>query len=420
MRTAPTGWVLDGGRQNAMLSTYDPFRVEQPERTFARLHELRAEGPIVPIGEGMFYVTSYEEARRVLRDAEHFSNAEGFRAPGVTVPAEDRMLGEQDAPQHPGVRRIVMSAFNPAAIRLEEEFVRRRARALLERAPVPGTVDMVPAFTTPLPNDATVHLLGFPMQDATQIASWSKEVMESEWPAMNRTERGEGMVGAFPEYTDYVDRFVVALRSAVAAGTADDSLLARLITADVGGEALSARQMRALVFNLLLGGLTTTAQLLGNMIYQVLRSDSVATLAVADPGERAAFVEECLRVYPPVMLIPRGCVQETTVAGTTIKPGERVIVGSACVNRDEALFNGSEEFDATRANGDRHLTFGFGPHVCAGAAMARSVALIGLDEFLRFADRRNARLPVGFTYENVPTFFEYGPKMMPVIFDPPA
>jgi cytochrome P450 len=330
------------------------------------------------------------------------------------------MLGEQDAPQHPGVRRIVMSAFNPAAIRLEEEFVRRRARELLESVPVPGTVDMVPAFTTPLPNDATVHLLGFPMQDATQIAAWSKEVMESEWPAMNRTERGEGMVGAFPEYTDYVDRFVVALRSAVAAGTADDSLLARLITADVGGEALSARQMRALVFNLLLGGLTTTAQLLGNMIFQLLDSDSVSPLASGGPDERAAFVEECLRVYPPVMLIPRGCVQETTVAGTTIKPGERVIVGSACVNRDEALFNGSEEFDATRSNGDRHLTFGFGPHVCAGAAMARSVALIGLDEFLRFAGGRNARLPAGFTYENVPTFFEYGPKTMPVTLDASA
>jgi cytochrome P450 len=403
-----------------MVATYDPFQVEQPERTFARLHELRAEGRIVPIGDGMFYVTSYEEARRVLRDAEHFSNAEGFRAPGVTVPAEDRMLGEQDAPQHPGVRRIVMSAFNPAAIRLEEEFVRRRARELLDGAPVPGTVDMVPIFTTPLPNDATVHLLGFPMQDATQIASWSKEVMESEWPAMNRTERGEGMVGAFPEYTDYVDRFVVALRSAVEAGTADDTLLARLITADVGGEALSARQMRALVFNLLLGGLTTTAQLLGNMIFQLLRSDSVGALAAAGPDERSAFVEECLRVYPPVMLIPRGCVQETTVAGTIIKPGERVIVGSACINRDEALFNESEEFDATRSNGDRHLTFGFGPHVCAGAAMARSVALIGLDEFLCFADHRNARLPAGFTYENVPTFFEYGPKTMPVVLDSPA
>jgi cytochrome P450 len=400
-----------------MVSTYDPFQVEQPDRTFKRLHELRAEGPIVAIGEGMYYVTSYEEARRVLRDSEHFSNAEGFRAPGVTVPAEDRMLGEQDAPQHPGVRRIVMSAFNPAAIRLEEDFVRRRARDLLEKLPTPGTVDMVPAFTTPLPNDATVHLLGFPMEDSTRIAAWSKEVMESEWPAMNRTERGEGMEGAFPEYTAYVDAFVVALREDLAAGKTAESLIARLITADVGGEQLSRRQMRALVFNLLLGGLTTTAQLLGNVIYQLLISDSVEQVSEAGEDGRAAFIEECLRVYPPVMLIPRGCVGETTVAGTTIKPGERVIVGSACVNRDEALFDDSEQFDAGRANGDRHLTFGFGPHICAGAAMARSVALIGLDEFLRFARTRHPRLPDGFLYENVPTFFEYGPRSMPVSFE---
>jgi cytochrome P450 len=403
-----------------MVSTYDPFQVEQPEKTFARLHELRAEGPIVAIGEGMYYVTSYEEARRVLRDTEHFSSAEGFRAPGVTVPPEDRMLGEQDAPQHPGVRRIVMSAFNPAAIRLEEEFVRERARSLLEALDVPGTIDMVPAFTTPLPNDATVHLLGFPMEDASRIATWSKEVMESEWPAMNRTERGEGMEGAFPDYTAYVDEFVTALRADVAAGNAPAGLLTRLITADVGGEHLSARQMRALVFNLLLGGLTTTAQLLGNMIYQLLISDSVAELSAAEEDRRAAFVEECLRVYPPVMLIPRGCVQETTIAGTSIKPGERVIVGSACVNRDESLFDASEAFDADRSNVDRHLTFGFGPHICAGAAMARSVALIGLDEFLRFAQAHHAGLPAGFAYENVPTFFEYGPKTMPVVFDGPA
>jgi cytochrome P450 len=146
----------------------------------------------------------------------------------------------------------------------------------------------------------------------------------------------------------------------------------------------------------------------------------VTAISEADAAGRAAFIEECLRVYPPVMLIPRGCVQETTVAGTTIKPGERVIVGSACVNRDESLFDASEEFDAHRSNGDRHLTFGFGPHICAGAAMARSVALIGLDEFVQFARPRHARLPDGFAYENVPTFFEYGPKSMPVVFDDPA
>jgi cytochrome P450 len=401
-----------------VAEAFNPFAPEEPARVLQRLRELRAEAPIIDLGDGMYYVTRYDEARQVLRDSEHFSNAEGFRAPGITVPAEDRMLGEQDAPQHPRVRRIVMTAFNPAAIRKEEDFVRAQARKLLEQLPVPGVVDMVPAFTTPLPNDATVHLLGFPMEDSAQIAAWSKEVMESEWPAMNRTERGEGMAGAFPEYTSYVDNFI-GLRRQTRVSSASDSLIARLMSGDMGGERLSDRQLRALVFNLLLGGLTTTAQLLGNMIYELLNTGAVSTMAKAGSTERTTFVEECLRAYPPVMFIPRGCLEDTTVAGTTIKAGERVIVGTACANRDESLFEDGEEFDPHRGNVDRHLTFGFGPHLCAGAAMARSVALIGLDEFLQFADSRKAALPDGFVYENVPTFFEYGPRTLPVAFDEP-
>jgi len=365
--------------------------------------------------EGMHYVTSWEEARQVLRDADHFSNALGFRAPGVEVPPEDRMLGEQDAPQHTRVRRVVISAFNPAAIKREAGFVRQRAHDLLARLPRTGTVDMVTSFTNPLPNDATVHLLGFRMEDAPQIAKWSKEVMESEWPAMNRTERGEGMAGAFPEYTAYVDAHIGRAREQVAGGQDVDTFTTRLINTEVDGQYLSDRQVRALVFNALLGGLTTTAQLLGTMIHHCLTTGSVAELLAADEDSRSHFIEECLRMYPPVMMIPRGCVSETQIAGTTIKPGERVIVGTACVNRDERLFADSEVFEPERDQADRHLTFGFGPHLCAGAAMARSVASIGLDEFLRFADERAARLAPQFVYETVPTYFEYGPKSLPVV-----
>jgi cytochrome P450 len=394
---------------------YDPFAIEAPERTFQHLRRLRATARVVTLSEGMHYVTSYEEARQVLRDAEHFSNALGFRAPGVEVPAEDRMLGEQDAPQHTRVRRVVVSAFNPAAIKREVGFVRQRARDLLERLPRTGTVDMVPAFTNPLPNDATVHLLGFPMEDAAQIAAWSKEVMESEWPAMNRTERGEGMAGAFPEYTAYVDAHIARARQQVGRGEDADTFTTRLIRTDVDGQQLSDRQVRALVFNALLGGLTTTAQLLGTMIHQILTTGSAANLLAAGEDQRVRFIEECLRLYPPVMIIPRGCVRQTEVAGTTIQPGERVIVGTACVNRDERLLTNSEVFQANRDQADRHLTFGFGPHLCAGAAMARSVASVGLDEFLRFADDRGARLAPDFVYETVPTFFEYGPRSLPVV-----
>jgi cytochrome P450 len=399
--------------------TYDPFAVEAPERTFAKLRDLRGVARVVTLTPGMHYVTSYEEARQVLRDTEHFSNALGFRAPGVEVPPEDRMLGEQDAPQHPRVRRAVIAAFNPAAIKREAGFVRERAHELLRRLPTDGTVDIVPAFTTPLPNDATVHLLGFPMEDSPQIAAWSKEVMESEWPAMNRTGRGEGMVGAFPEYTEYVDSHIARAREQVAAGSDSETFTTRLISTEVDGQYLSDRQVRALVFNALLGGLTTTAQLLGTMIYEVLRTDTVAELLGADEDRRSRFIEECLRMYPPVMIIPRGCVADTEVGGTSVRAGERVIVGTACVNRDEHMFTSSEVFEAGRDQVDRHLTFGLGAHLCAGAAMARSVASIGLDEFLQFADQRGATLAPGFVYETVPTYFEYGPRYLPVALQAP-
>jgi cytochrome P450 len=396
-------------------ASYDPFTIEPPEQTFERLRKLRAASPIVPLAEGMWYVSRYEEARQVLRDADHFSNAQGFRAPGVEVPAEDRMLGEQDAPQHPRVRRIMMSAFNPAAIKREASFVQERAHHLLDRLPQSGVIDLVPEFTNPLPNDATVHLLGFPMDDSAQIAAWSKAVMESEWPALNRTERGEGMAGAFPEYSAYVDAHVATARLRLADGVEPDTLTGRLVSAEVDGQGLSDRQVRMLLFNALLGGLTTTAQLLGSMIHESLTTGSVRQLLEADDAGRSRFIEECLRMYPPVMFVPRGCVAQTVVAGATIKPGERVIVGTACANRDEQLFDRSENFASDRAEADRHLTFGFGPHLCAGAAMARSVASIGLDEFLRFADARRARLTSDFAYETVPTFFEYGPRSLPVL-----
>ena len=69
-------------QENTLADTasYDPFTIEPPEQTFERLRKLRATSVIVPPAEGTWYESRYEEARHVLRDAEHFSNAQGFRA----------------------------------------------------------------------------------------------------------------------------------------------------------------------------------------------------------------------------------------------------------------------------------------------------------------------------------------------------
>ena len=126
-------------------------------------------------------------------------------------------------------------------------------------------------------------------------------------------------------------------------------------------------------------------------------------------------IEESLRVSPPILFVARGCVHATSVADAPVGAGERVIVGMGSANRDEQVFSDGEHFRPDRPNADQHLSFGYGPHVCPGATLARAVARIGVAAFLdRFGPGALALAP-GFVFENVSTFFEVGPKRLPVV-----
>jgi cytochrome P450 len=146
----------------------------------------------------------------------------------------------------------------------------------------------------------------------------------------------------------------------------------------------------------------------------VLTTPGLETAVRENVAALETAVEESLRLRPPVMFIVRGCVADTEVGGCPIQEGERLIVGSASANRDERVFENADDFRVDRPNADEHLTFGYGPHVCPGATLARAVTRIGLRELF-------SHFPVGtlgaapdHVYENVPTFFECGPQRLAV------
>lgn len=391
-----------------MPSEFDPFDAATVHDSWPLLKQLREAGPIARIGDGMYYITRSAEARTILRDTETFSSAAGFRAPGVEVPGDDRMLGEQDPPHHGPVRRVMAAALNTTTVRGESEYIARAASELLRDLRGRDGFDLVETFAIPLPTLATVHILGFPLEDAGRIATWTHEVMASTWPALNSTERGEGFDGAFPEFCRYIDDAIAQRR----ADPADD-VVSTLIDLDVDGTQLNQRQVRALVYNLLLGGMTTTSQLIGNLLHEILVTD-VGERLRGDPAAIANAVDESMRLHPPVMFIPRGCVRDTVIDGVAVSAGERVIVGTACANRDETEFPDPDSFRVDRDNSRLHLTLGHGPHVCVGAHLARTVAAAAITAFLDTFDADSVRLADDFRFENVPTFFEYGPVALPV------
>lgn len=393
-----------------MAGTFNPFDAEQAHNSWPLLAELRARSALVDIGDGMAYVTRHAECRQLLRDTDGFSSAQGFKAPGVVVPIEDRTLGELDPPNHTLVRRVMVTALTPKAVRAAEPYIETKAAALLESLPVTGQADLVPTYTGPLPNASTVRLLGFPEDDGPQIMAWAKGLIESGFPATHRNREGVfGFAEGFPEFAGYIDERIAERRS-----QPRDDVTTKLLELEVDGERLGPPQLRAMVRNLITGGLTTTSQLLGNLLYAVLTSPGLEDRLRADAEAMPRAIEESLRLSPPVMFIPRGCQQQTEVDGTQLEAGQRVVMGTACANRDETVFEHGDDFDVDRPNSTDHLTFGYGPHFCPGAPFARAVARIAVTTFLSHFPPGSVRLADGFVFENVPAFFETGPARLDV------
>jgi len=240
--------------------------------------------------------------------------------------------------------------------------------------------------------------------------AWAKDLIESGFPGTHRNREGvEGFAEGFPDFAGYLDARIDERRT-----DPQDDVTTRLLELEVDGEHLTPRQLRAMVRNLITGGLTTTSQLLGNLLHQLFTVPGLEDRLRSDPAALPTAIEESLRLAPPVMFVPRGCRRETDVDGTTLEAGRRVVMGTACANRDEAVFDHGDEFDVDRANAADHLTFGYGPHVCPGAPMARAVARLAVTTFLDHFPLGTIRLAEDFVFENVPAFFETGPKALSV------
>jgi cytochrome P450 len=393
---------------------FDPFDAAQSRDAWTLLQELRDAGPLATVAGGLRYVTRHAEARAVLRDTETFSNASGLKAPGVDIPQEDRLLGELDPPRHTAVRRVMVTAITPKVVHAAEPFIASTAENLLD-ALTPDRFDLVASYTGVLPNRVTMYLLGFDPADSDQLARWAKELMESTFPALNRTERGVGFAAAFPDFAGYIDARIAERTTQLRAGDDRDDVLARLIRLEVDDAPLPPQQLRALVRNLITGGLTTTSQLLGNLLFELMTKPDVEAAIRADRALLTTAIEESLRLSPPVLFMARGCMRDTEIGGCPVLPGERVVIGAASANRDERVFDLADEFHVDRTNADQHLTFGYGTHVCPGATLARAIARIGVGAVLdRFAPGE-LQLEPEFVFEQVPTYFEHGPRRLPVM-----
>lgn len=392
---------------------FDPFDPRQTQDQWELHARMRREAPVTRPRSGFVYVARYADLKRVFRDAESFSSREGFRGAGVVVPEEQSFLGEIDPPAHPRLRALMLQAFRPGLELRAEPFARdyaaRKLRAIAER----GRGELVSELGIHLPPAVTAQLLGIPTAEIERVGHWGFELLHSSWPELNRTARGEGLGGAFPEFAAFLDEQIAWRRRSA---NPPDDLITRMLRAADAGRVLSDLQVRTLCANCLLAS-QSTANLIGNLLHRFASDAEFERALRAQPGLIPAAVEESLRFEPPVLFLFRTARRDTEIAGEKVAAGERIILGIASGNRDESVYPRAGEFWLERGwpNAPEHLTFGPGPHLCLGNQLARMQARVVLELVLELFPERGLRLAPDYQRTLVPMFLEYGPERLDVV-----
>lgn len=363
--------------------------------------ELRTTAPIVK-GQLAAVTARHDVTMAVLRDPTTRSGA-----PSEVVPAPVRLLlrfsrdlsllnpldrpamGFSNGPEHLVYRRLAMKAFTARAIDALYPYVERVADDLIDamaaRSRRGQPCDVIAELADVLPMLVIAEILGVPISMRPQFRGWGSALvavggMGVSYPVARSGER------AVRELGDWMLEHLRALRA-----EPGDNLLSRMVAAaDVerrDGVQVDERGLAVNAMLLLLAGLETTVNLIGNGIDLMLRHPDQLARLHQDPDLWPNAIEEVLRYTAPTRLVFRHWSTDTEQHGVALRRGTYMLIVPGAANRDPTVFSRPHTFDVARSNASDHLAFGFGPHHCIGAALARLEGKIALRKlFERFPD----------------------------------
>jgi len=322
---------------------------------------------------GLWAVSRHADVVAVSRDPATFCSSKGVLPMdiGRELPEIPGALLYVDPPAHGRYRRLVNPSFSTAAVRRLEPGIRDRARALLDAVHPGEVVDVVAELAVPYPLQVIADLLGVPAEDWPRFAVWTDHMIAA---ATEITDETATVLGEMSEY------FLGLVASRRDGGGAD--LVSVLGRAELDGHRLGDGELMMFYGQLLVAGNETTRNLIAGGLVALAEHPAQWARLRADPGLVPRAVEELLRWTSPVISFLRTATRRTRVGDVTVEEGDPVLLLYASANRDEAAFGP----DAGRLDVGRHpnphLAFGYGEHVCLGAALARLEARVFLEEAL--------------------------------------
>ena len=358
---------------------------------FALYAELRRTAPVCWVereGGGFWAVTTHPEVSHIGADPGGFCSSRGILTDeiGTTYETPPTMM-HTDPPQHTRYRRLVQPGFKPSMVRLMEAGVGAKAAALTSRIEGGVAFEVVQDLSIPFPLQVICELLGVDGSQWPRFFDWSEAVIpgESERSEEERAalqvEMWEYLIGVAEERRRAPADDLVSVLAGVGSDPEGGGGWRRWRRV-AGGEELSEAELAMFLIQLLVAGNETTRNLISGGLVALAENPAQWAALRADRSLLPAAVEELLRWTTPVISFMRTATSATTIRGVSVAAGDPVLLVYASANRDEEVFGP----DAGELRVDRHpnphVSFGFGPHFCLGAALARLEGRVVLGQLL--------------------------------------
>jgi cholest-4-en-3-one 26-monooxygenase len=309
-------------------------------------------------------ISRHEDVRAISRDPDTFSSADGIHLRKTATHQFRPNMINMDDPAHQRIRKLVSSGFTPRVLRTFKEHYSELVRQVVDRALVAGdTFDGVRALAAELPLLAICEIAGAPAEDRFRIFEWSNVILSSEDPQYVPTP--DAFQQAVLDLINYAGELADRKRR-----EPGDDLISALVGPD-GQLPLTDEEYEGLVLLLLAAGNETTRSAIAHGLLAFAEHPDQWAVLRANPDEVLdTAIEEIIRWASPVNYMARTATRDVELHGRHIRTGDKVVLLYSSANRDESVFDDPDRFDVRRSP-NHHLGFGFGPHFCLGATLAR-------------------------------------------------
>lgn len=324
--------------------------------------ERRSRDGVLPVAVGdetIPMLLRHDDVRRAAKDWATYSSDAPFQVP---IPSEenlrhDRQLPiETDPPAHTDARDLVEPFFLRAREPAYAARIAAIVRRLLAESLARDAVEIVTEFALPLQSRALAVLLGVDDAEADRWIGWGVHVFHGP--------DGAAKAAALDAYLhEQLDR---------AAGSPGDDFFGLLVRARLHGRPLDRGEMMGFANLAFAGGRDTIIHTVACILGHLAACPQDLGSLRADRSRIVLAAEEFFRVLMPLTHIGRVCPVGADVQGVRVPPGGRMSLGWAAANLDPAAFDEPCELRLDRRP-NPHVSFGFGPHLCLGAAHSRTL-----------------------------------------------